>query len=86
MMIAIDAGNTRIKWGVHDGAGWLAQGALPTGEVAQLAGIRIAWPAGARVVACNVAGEAVRCAITAALAPRFPSVSWLRSRAGEVLN
>ena len=21
MMIAIDAGNTRIKWGVHDGAG-----------------------------------------------------------------
>ena len=79
MMIAIDAGNTRIKWGVHDGAGWLDSGALPTAEAARLDGLSAGWPAGARVVACNVAGADVQASIEAALAPRFPSPRWLRS-------
>ncbi|MFZ4534998.1 type III pantothenate kinase [Propionivibrio sp.] len=82
MMIAIDAGNTRLKWGVHDGAAWVAQGVLPTGEAARLAEVSAAWPDAARVVACNVAGEAVEQAINAALAQRFPALLWLRSSAG----
>ena len=28
MILTIDCGNTRLKWGVHDGAGWRAQGSL----------------------------------------------------------
>lgn len=85
-MIAIDAGNTRIKWGLlaADGRGgknWLAQGNVPTCDVAQLAEAAAHWPAGERVVASNVAGEAVAEAIAATLAPRFGSLLWLRPRA-----
>jgi type III pantothenate kinase len=59
MIIAIDAGNTRIKWGVHDGAGWADQGVLATADAAWLGDAADEWPAGARVLLCNVAGAAV---------------------------
>jgi type III pantothenate kinase len=36
-MLYVDAGNTRIKWGLHDGAGWIARGTLAHGQVPQLA-------------------------------------------------
>jgi type III pantothenate kinase len=81
MTIAIDAGNTRIKWGIHDGAAWVAQGAMPTDDAASLAGVSAAWPKAARVVACNVAGEAVEVVIGASLAKRFAPPQWLRSSA-----
>lgn len=64
--MAIDAGNTRIKWGVHDGRGWRARGALDTARSASLhEAIRGALPADL-AVASNVAGEAAREAIAAA--------------------
>lgn len=82
-MIAIDAGNTRIKWGVHDGEGWVAQGAFPTGEVARLAELSVeaGWPVKSPIVACNVAGEGVGKAIDTALNARFSPPCWLRSTA-----
>ena len=80
-MIAIDAGNTRIKWGIHDGTAWVAQGALPTGDAARLAEVAATWPADEPVIACNVAGDAIEYAIAAALATRFSSPRWLRSSA-----
>lgn len=78
-MIAIDAGNTRIKWGVHDGVGWAERGALPTGEAARLAESARQWPAGVPVVACCVAGKPVEDEIASVLAARFPPIRWLRS-------
>jgi type III pantothenate kinase len=82
-MIAIDAGNTRIKWGVlaADAATWLTQGNVPTDDALQLARVATQWPAGERIVACNVAGEAVAADIEEALAPRYGRVDWLRSSA-----
>ena len=82
-MIAIDAGNTRIKWGIHDGEAWLERGALPTGEVEKLAVLVACWPESAQVVACNVAGEAVERAVEKALSPRFAPPLWLRSSAEQ---
>ena len=79
--IAIDAGNTRIKWGVHEGARWVERGALPTGEAARLRDCAAGWPAGAPVVACCVAGKLVEDEIANVLAGRFPPVRWLRSSA-----
>ena len=79
MMIALDAGNTRIKWGVHDGGDWIARGALLTAEVAELAGVCAAWPAQAQLVGCNVAGAAVEQQIDAAVASRFAPPLWLRA-------
>jgi type III pantothenate kinase len=81
MIVALDSGNTRIKWGVHDGSAWLAQGALPTAEAPTLSEVSATWPEGAAVFACNVAGERVATAIARALAARFPSPRWLKASA-----
>jgi len=77
MLAAIDAGNTRIKWGVHNGSVWVAQGALPTADAAQLADVSAAWPTLGRVVGCNVAGRAVGERIATALAAHLPRPIWL---------
>lgn len=79
IVAAIDAGNTRLKWGLHDGSGWCAQGALETAAAAELAPVAAAWPRTARVIASNVAGPTVGAAIAAALGGR--EVDWLRSAA-----
>ena len=57
MIVCLDSGNTRIKWGVHDGTGWLAQGAVLHADVWQLSQLAEQWPYPERVVLANVAGE-----------------------------
>ena len=78
MIVAIDIGNTRIKWGLHDGAGWLAREALPTGAADRLAEAAAGWPDAAQVVASNVAGAAAEAALVDAVRRRFEP-RWLRS-------
>jgi len=58
-ILAIDAGNSRIKWGLHEDGSWSAQGWI---ETARAAGLARAWakmPAPDAVVASNVAGPRV---------------------------
>jgi len=66
-LLAIDAGNSRIKWGVHEDGSWLAQGWVATGRAAQLtrAWARIERPDS--VIAANVAGTRVARALVAAV-------------------
>ncbi len=78
MIVAIDVGNSRLKWGVHDGRGWRVRGTLPTAEAAALADVATGWPVQARAVACNVAGQTAEDAVTAALQGRY-AVRWLRA-------
>ena len=56
MILCIDSGNSRIKWGFHDGSRWLAQAALAQGDAAGLAALPDAWPEPQRVMLANVAG------------------------------
>ena len=80
MIVTIDAGNSRIKWGVHDGAAWIAQGALPTEEAARLAEVAPGWPAGADVVACSVWQMSSSSAPDgSAMVDRWSSTNWARS-------
>ena len=70
-ILAIDAGNTRIKWGVHDGRAWRARGAVDTSNSASLEeALRSAGPFD-RAIACNVAGPEVRARIEAACKAAF---------------
>ena len=55
-----DAGNTRIKWGLHDGRAYVATGAVETAKAADLRSILPASPKASRATASNVAGAAVR--------------------------
>ncbi len=80
-MIAIDAGNTRIKWGLHDGTGWADKGVIATSDAPWLGNAAAEWPARARIVICNVAGAAVEARISAALAGRHADIAWLHASA-----
>ncbi|MQY52205.1 type III pantothenate kinase [Rhodocyclus tenuis] len=83
MILAIDAGNSRIKWGVwHDDA-WQAQGALALAEAASLAELIEPWPAPSRIVICNVAGAAVDASLRLALGERLAQARWLRPGARQ---
>ena len=75
-IVAIDAGNTRIKWGVYGDGRWIDKGVVPTAEPGRLHEALRRWPAGARVVICNVAGASVRDALGAALQETFSDVLW----------
>ena len=79
-ILAIDAGNTRVKWGVHDGTQWVSQGAVRTAESARL---RDTLPAAERIVIANVAGEGVRESLTAALCAIGAEPRWVVSKAEQ---
>lgn len=69
MIVCIDCGNSRLKWGIHDGLSWVAQGVLAHAELDQLGLLCASWPQPQRVMLANVAGPALGDAIVRALAP-----------------
>ncbi len=77
-VLTIDAGNTRIKWGVHDGAGWLAQGSVENSCAAELATEFARMPPLAAVLGSNVAGATLQAEL-AALLPAAPVIRWIVS-------
>jgi type III pantothenate kinase len=79
MIVAIDVGNTRIKWGLHDGAAWADKGVLATTDAVWLSEAAAEWPANARIVICNVAGPAVGESIAKHLAGRDAGIVWLHA-------
>ena len=81
-VLAIDAGNTRIKWGAHDGAHWLRQAWLDTSRAAELGPVLAGLPPFEAVVVSNVAGAALREVILKALPPA-PKPRWIRSERAQ---
>ena len=80
MIVCIDSGNTRIKWGVRDADNWLAQGALAHAELAGLEVLLSQWKPSS-VLLSNVAGPQALAGIQQALAPWQGLISELRSGA-----
>ncbi len=77
-VVAIDAGNTRIKWGVHDGHSWSASGAIATADADELyQALRDALPVDA-AIASNVAGTEVQAAIESACKRAQLAVTFVR--------
>jgi type III pantothenate kinase len=87
MRLLLDAGNTRLKWGLRAGGAWVGQGVA---DYAALASLTAVLPVAATlpVFGVNVAGAAVAAAIAEALAERTPPPVWLQARAegGGVLS
>ncbi|MDK9704231.1 MAG: type III pantothenate kinase [Sulfuritalea sp.] len=77
MILCLDAGNTRLKYGLFDGAGWLKQRALDYARLDDLPSRLREKPA--RIVACNVAGEELRGRIEALAAQIGAPLDWLAS-------
>lgn len=59
-LLALDAGNTRIKWGVERDGGWVATGAVPTARPDDLREALAAAPRASQAIASNVAGAALQ--------------------------
>lgn len=82
-LLAVDAGNSRIKWGLHDGKAWIRQSWLQTTAAGAIGGELVALPPPDAIIASNVAGAAVEEALAAALAGFTPAVRWVRSEARQ---
>ncbi len=81
MILAIDAGNTRLKWGWHDGARWTSLESL---EIAQLEALSAnplndAQEAPTRIVIANVAGAKIAARLSAWTAGFRVPPHWLRA-------
>lgn len=79
-VLAVDIGNTRIKWGWHRDGGWLRQGWVATAAAASLAGELGPALAAEQVVVSNVAGAAVAAQVAAALQGAGGTPQWIVSR------
>jgi len=76
VILALDAGNTRIKWALW-ADGFLAQGSLPSAQAGQLFDALHAHPRPARAIGSIVAGDAVRAQIEASLRGWRMPVQWI---------
>lgn len=85
MIVTIDLGNTRIKWGIFDANAdaWHAQGVLATADVADLAKVAAGWPETARIAVSNVAGDVIEQSLHAMLDARWPQTRYLRARVAQ---
>jgi type III pantothenate kinase len=82
-ILALDAGNSRIKWGLWADRGFIAQGAVPTDRAGELADAWHMLARPTRAIGSCVAGAAVRAAIDAVLAPWRVVPEWIASRASQ---
>jgi len=83
LILAIDAGNTRIKWGMHDGAQWMAGGTAVKGEITRLQDAWKVLPTPAKIIIANVAGQLVRSELSVLLGRWRIAPHWLESAASQ---
>ena len=83
MILCLDSGNSRVKWGLRAAGQWRAGGAVTHAEVPRLAALPRQWPQPRQILLANVAGDAAASALRAALSA-WGAVPWqeIRSSAG----
>jgi len=83
MILAIDCGNTRLKWGLHREGAWRRTGTLPIAEIARLITDWNEIAAPEKLIVSNVAGEAMRRQLETVFS-RWPvSPMWAESKPRE---
>ncbi len=75
-VLLLDAGNTRLKWGLHDGARWLAQDTLEYARIADLPQAVAAHGKPGRALGTNVAGDRIGATVASALAAAGVALVW----------
>ena len=82
MILAVDCGNSRLKWGLHDG-GWREAGAVPVSELARLEKIWKKFVPADKVVVANVAGQSMRKRLENLFARRSMAPEWVKAKRYE---
>jgi len=83
MILAIDAGNTRVKWGLHDGKAFAQEGWSAVDDPQALKQQLMRLPEPERIVVANVAGAAVGEALRALLGGREAEIRWVAGRRSQ---
>lgn len=76
MILALDAGNSRIKWGCYENGNWLKTGVLAHAEIESLQSILSGLPKPQKIVVSNVAGADTHAGIEAAIAQFGTTAIW----------
>lgn len=82
LVLAVDVGNTRLKWGLWQSGVWRRKGWLPIGEAGRLAEVVAPAQPMHAVVSC-VAGEEVRAVLAEGLGRMGSMALWLQARADD---
>lgn len=83
MILALDAGNSRIKWGIWQDRGFIAQGSIATRDAASLFDVLHVHAPPQALIGSNVAGPAIAADIESALQPWQRRVRWIESQAAQ---
>lgn len=83
MILALDAGNSRVKWGLWEDRGFIAQGSVAIAEADALFDILHVHDRPQAVIGSNVAGPAAAQALAAALQAWQIDVRWIESRPAQ---
>ena len=59
MILAVDAGNSRVKWALHDGHGFVRDGWVMHADIEALDAQWLSLPAPSAIVIANVAGDGI---------------------------
>ena len=84
-ILAIDAGNTRIKWGLHNGLEWFLRGAVDVADISTSHGLGDVLSASLidHVVISNVAGPTIANAIEEQIKPLGKPLFFVHAEAGR---
>ena len=83
MILAVDCGNSRLKWGLHENGGWREAGAVPVSELARLEKSWKKFVPADKVVVANVAGQSVRKRLENLFARRSMAPEWVKAKRYE---
>jgi type III pantothenate kinase len=80
MILAVDCGNSRLKWGLQDQGRWIRTGAAP---VSELASLKKTWKKMTqldKIVVANVAGRLARGRLAKILSGREAVPVWIKAK------
>jgi type III pantothenate kinase len=81
MIVVVDAGNSRLKWGLHDGHGWVRRGVVENTNVARLTDDWQDLPSPQKIVVSNVAGAEIKAALELCVQRWHVAPCWVVSQA-----
>lgn len=84
-ILAVDAGNSRVKWALHDGRAFVREGWVARTELDSLDQAWAQLPSPAAIVVANVAGDVVRAGLKRQFSRWTVAVRWVsgsRSQGG----
>ena len=83
MILAVDAGNSRIKWALHNRNAFVREGSVALEDLELLEAAWAALPAADAIVVANVAGDKVRAGLQKLFARWKAEPRWVVATAGQ---